>query len=43
LVDCVECDTSTGDFGDDVVGGCRPDEWFRVVVVDFEVFFDPGD
>ncbi len=43
MVNRLECDASAGDFGEDVVGGCGPDERLGVVVVGGEVVLDFGD
>jgi hypothetical protein len=39
----LESDSSTGDLGEDLLGGGSPDECFRVVVVSFQVVLDRGD
>jgi hypothetical protein len=39
----LERDSSAGDLGEDLLGGGGPHEWFRVVVVDFQVVLDRGN
>jgi hypothetical protein len=36
----LESDSPTGDLGKDLLGSGSPDEWFRVVVVCFQVVLD---
>ena len=39
----LEGDPSTGNLGEDLLGGGGPHEWFRVIVVDFQVVLDRGN
>ena len=40
FLDGLEGDAAAGDFFEDGVGGCRPDEGLRVVVVDLDIVLD---
>jgi hypothetical protein len=39
----MESDSSTGNLSEDLLGSSSPDEWFRVIVVSFQVILDRGD
>lgn len=39
----MECDSPAADLGQDRLGGCGPDEWFRFVVAGGRVRLDRGD